>query len=223
MCDSQLEERYIVIKLSDMDEVVRDEIDIFMRVYGIKQRASVVVESDWPVYAETVAKVLGTHKPASRHVALMNHERALFERAIPLPPGVEWREEMGNEGMYCVYVDGITNPHWGPYNGAFHVQMKWEVWKVRAQCFTRIVPQHEEISADNCCPWTPESDRGKAFIDGWMTRFSMTPVHDAETVRVDMQLLAKYVLQQREASMFSVHDRVETQLAMEKLVAEFSE
>lgn len=36
MCDSQLEERYIVIKLSDMDEVVRDEIDIFMRVYGIK-------------------------------------------------------------------------------------------------------------------------------------------------------------------------------------------
>lgn len=33
-----------------------------------------------------------------------------------------------------------------------------------------MVPDHEYYSAYNCCPWNPECDRGKAYMQGWFDR-----------------------------------------------------
>jgi hypothetical protein len=44
------EERYIVLKLSDLSDDEYDYIDSYIESRSIEQRECVVVESDWPIY-----------------------------------------------------------------------------------------------------------------------------------------------------------------------------
>lgn len=52
--DSRLEERYYVIKLSDLDRLQRHDLDFLMDDLDIPTRDSVVIEADWPIYDAVV-------------------------------------------------------------------------------------------------------------------------------------------------------------------------
>lgn len=52
--DSRLEERYYVIKLSDLDPLQRRDLDFLMDDLDIPTRDSVVIEADWPMYDAVV-------------------------------------------------------------------------------------------------------------------------------------------------------------------------
>lgn len=56
--DSRLSERYVVIKLSDLDNVQRDCLKQVMFEWDIPSRDSVVVEHDWDIYPKVVEMVL---------------------------------------------------------------------------------------------------------------------------------------------------------------------
>lgn len=70
--------------------------------------------------------------------------RADFEKAMPLPPGVEYRPE---HNAYCVFVGQAQNPRWMNVNGAFHVQKSFDVWLVAAKYYSPV--NQEENCAEN--------------------------------------------------------------------------
>lgn len=52
MTEFSREERYIVLKLSDLTEDEYSHIDEYIEKCMIERRECVVVESDWPIYEE---------------------------------------------------------------------------------------------------------------------------------------------------------------------------
>lgn len=52
MSSFQREERYIVLKLSDLTEDEFNHIDDYIENHLIERRECVVVESDWPIYGQ---------------------------------------------------------------------------------------------------------------------------------------------------------------------------
>lgn len=50
MSEFKREERYIVIKLSDLDEEQLGTLEYIVYRHNIPRRESVVIESDWPIY-----------------------------------------------------------------------------------------------------------------------------------------------------------------------------
>lgn len=52
MSNFQREERYIVLKLSDLTENEYNHIEDYIEKCMIERRECVVVESDWPIYEQ---------------------------------------------------------------------------------------------------------------------------------------------------------------------------
>lgn len=52
MSNFQREERYIVLKLSDLTEDEYNHIEDYIEKCVIERRECVVVESDWPIYEQ---------------------------------------------------------------------------------------------------------------------------------------------------------------------------
>lgn len=56
--DKRLEERYIVIKLKDLDELELYDLRNYISDNNIPTRDCVVVEEDWPEYKPTVDAIM---------------------------------------------------------------------------------------------------------------------------------------------------------------------
>lgn len=55
---SQLEDRYIVLKRSDLNDYQAEVINEFITSQHIKQRAGAVIEADWPIYPAAERMIL---------------------------------------------------------------------------------------------------------------------------------------------------------------------
>lgn len=91
MSNFEKEERYVVIKISDLEQLssevgedVREDLRVFMSSYPIPTRECVVVESDWPNYDHvwgTVEQVAnGTWEEARQQVSEGVSAKAWMER-----------------------------------------------------------------------------------------------------------------------------------------------
>lgn len=57
MSDREIEDRYIVIKKSDLDQRERQALDRIFYTHQIRTREAIVVEADWPIYDDVCQMV----------------------------------------------------------------------------------------------------------------------------------------------------------------------
>lgn len=73
--DARLENRYLVIKLKDLDSFAKVAILRCLSNYDIATRDAVVVESDWPIYKEVVEAVTGANRSLTSMLARLYKDK----------------------------------------------------------------------------------------------------------------------------------------------------